>query len=376
MSNLDTFAKVRALHDSTTNPGEKAAAAGRMKALARKAGMTVKQAMSKLDAPRPKTQAEAAAEAFNDIFNSPEALARRAERELERAKRRAAALSRHGSESNVFADTEREAALRKACEPLLMWDMRPDWKGCYDLGGWGSHGNGESMPSAVREAVTQGWPIPETVAAAWAEYQATEEIEDDRSAFEDSYASHDWVRARGYVLEDMLDTMPARSLNDLRARMSWFEFLSRKEVQWTHKNDLIRFATLRADIERMGARLREQDAAGVQTGQGGVQERHPMLDPKGGHETLPPLSTPDLATSNPVQSGQAQAYPHSRYPSRRTNADKRRDVIALLNVEDPGIGALTDREIARRVGVSPTTVGTIRRARSSAPRQGGADSQP
>ena len=355
MSNLDTFAKVRALHDSTTNPGEKAAAASRMKVLARKAGMTVKQAMSKLDAPRPKTQAEAAAEAFNDIFNSPEALARRAERELERAKRRAAALSRHGSESNVFADTERETALRKACEPLLIWDTRPNWKGCYDLGGWGSHGNGESMPSAVREAVTQGWPVPETVAAAWAEYQAAEEIDDDRYAFEDSYASHDWVRARGYVLEDMLDTMPARSLNDLRARMSWLEFLSRKEVQWTHKNDLIRFATLRADIERMGARLREQDTAAVQDGQaqGSAQDADPLHSPNRGGANLG------------VQDGHPQGGLPREYPSRRTNADKRRDVIALLNAEASGIAPLTDREIARRAGVSPTTVGTIRRMRSS-----------
>lgn len=46
---LDTFAKVRALHDRTDNPGEKAAAAGRMEALARSAGMTVRQAKSKLD---------------------------------------------------------------------------------------------------------------------------------------------------------------------------------------------------------------------------------------------------------------------------------------------------------------------------------------
>lgn len=76
---LSTFAKVRALHNSTTNPGERAAAASRMKVLARKAGLTVKQAKSMLDAPKPMTQAEAAAKAFNDLFNSPDAMARRAE---------------------------------------------------------------------------------------------------------------------------------------------------------------------------------------------------------------------------------------------------------------------------------------------------------
>ncbi len=47
---LETFAKVRALHDSTTHAGEKANAASRMEALARKAGFTVEEAMSKLDA--------------------------------------------------------------------------------------------------------------------------------------------------------------------------------------------------------------------------------------------------------------------------------------------------------------------------------------
>ncbi|MDP4027300.1 helix-turn-helix domain-containing protein [Methylobacterium sp. NEAU 140] len=50
-----------------------------------------------------------------------------------------------------------------------------------------------------------------------------------------------------------------------------------------------------------------------------------------------------------------EGYPPDGYPQRRTNADKRRDVLALL---DQG---LADREIARRAGVSPTTVGTIRR---------------
>lgn len=53
MSNWDTFAKVRALHDRTENPGEKASAAGRMKAIAKAAGMTVAEAVSKLDTPAP-----------------------------------------------------------------------------------------------------------------------------------------------------------------------------------------------------------------------------------------------------------------------------------------------------------------------------------
>ena len=366
MSNLDTFAKVRALHDRTTNPGEKAAAANRMKALAKKAGMTVAEAVSMLDAPKQAPPRNL----FEEIFNSPEFRARDAERQRERAERRAAALAEYGSPEAVFADSEREAALRRACAPLTVWDERPEYRGCYTLAGWDAFSDKRTMPAAVREAVAEGWPCPETVTAAWAEFQAAEALANARYAFEPDYSPHPWVDARGYVLEEALDTMPARSLNDLRARMSWLEHLSKLQVQWTHDDDLIRFATLRADIERMGARLREQDAASVQNGQGA----EPCNSRSG--------------SALPVQNGQKQGCSHPVSPSprsadgadciserdlvdhasfgravRRTNADKRRDVLELLG----SAGDLTDREIARRAGVSPTTVGTIRRARAARP---------
>lgn len=369
---------------------------------------------------------------FEDLFNSPEFKARDAERERERAARRAAALAEHGSEDAVFADTDREAALRRACAPLTVWDERPEWRGCYTLAGWSDDDGKQSMPASVREAAAEGWPYPETVAAAWVEYEAAEALDSARYAFDPDYNPHQWVRARSYVLEDALNTMPARSLHDLRARMTWLEHLSKLQVQWTHNDDLIRYATLRADIERVGVRLREQDAAPVQNGRcgDGVANLHPIdgegsapsayplrspdsgtaspgvreWRPQGGSGSLPPspaepdgltdrdptqhgkgggfspppltqgaarpahpLNSPELATSNPVQSGRAEGYSQSEHPVRRTNADKRRDVLALLDADDPGIAPLTDREIARRAGVSPTTVGTIRRAHAARP---------
>ncbi|GJE57304.1 hypothetical protein [Methylobacterium thuringiense] len=348
---LETFAKVRALHDRATIPGEKASAAARMKTLARKAGMSVEQAVSKLDAPKPKTQAQAAANAFSDFFHTPEMRAQRAEREAVRLEKTRELLKRYANEEAVFADTKREAALRMACEPLVVWDTRPDWKGFYAFAGWTDHGGKDSMPTAVREAVMSGWPWPETVAAAWSEYEAAEALDDDRCAFEPGYTPHRWVEARRYALEEVLDTQPAKSLNDLRARMSWLEHLRSLECQWTHDNDAVRLATLRADIERMGARLRDQDAEAVQSGHGAGQA---SCEPpaEGITISVTPLRSPISGTSNaPVQFGHRH----------RTNADKRRDVLALLNAEDSGI-ALTDREIARRAGVSPTTVGTIRRS--------------
>lgn len=335
---LETFAKVRALHDRTTNPGEKAAAAIKMQTLARKAGMSVAEAVSKLDAPelRPRGQAQAAADAFNDFFNTPEMRVRRAAREVERLARCAELLREYGSEDAVFADTPREAACRSACKPLMNHDPRPEWRDCYDLDGWNGIGQ-EKMPASVREAVSQAWPLPKTVAAAWAEFKNADDLERARCAFEPAYSPHSWVEARRIVLEGLLDTLAARSVSDLRARLSWLDYWEEIEVQRNSDGRRAVLATLRADIERMGQRLRDQDAdtAPVQDG------HYPDLD-----DGLKPPS------AQPV---------HSGHP-RRTNADKRRDVLALLNIGKSDNAPLTDREIARRAGVSPTTVGAIRRA--------------
>ncbi|KQU30253.1 hypothetical protein ASG63_17435 [Methylobacterium sp. Leaf94] len=331
---LETFAKVRALHDRTDSPGEKTAAMLKMQTLARKAGMSVEQAMSTLDTPKPKTQAQAAADAFNDFFNTPEMRAQRAERERERAAKRSVLLAEYGSEDAVWADTERETALRRACEPLF--GSGETWNTIYRLDGWGSLDSRSRMPESVRQAVTRAWPLPATTAAAWAEYEAAEKRDSDRCAFDRDYSPHLWADARRYVLEDLCQCLPARSLNDIRARLSWMEHVARLDMARSWEEQEPALSTLRADIERMGARIRDE-AAPVQSGQRGTSE---------------PVSSPDPGTSSPpVQSG---------HPCR-TNAEKRRDVLALLDTENAGTAPLTDREIARRAGVSPQTVGNIRR---------------
>ncbi|MHC2019972.1 hypothetical protein [Methylobacterium sp. CM6247] len=253
---LETFAKVRALHDRTDSPGEKAAAMMKMQTLARKAGMSVEQALSTLDASKPKTQAQAAADAFNEFFNTPEMRAERAERERRRAAKCRDLLAEYGSEDAVWADTEREAALRRACEPLL--GPGETWNTVYRLDGWGAYESPSRMPESVRRAVAEAWPLPATTAAAWAEYEAAEKLDSDRCAFLPDYAPHSWAEARRYVLEDLCQTLPARSLNDIRSRLSWMEHVAKLDMarSWEEQEPALR--TLRADIERMAVRIRDE----------------------------------------------------------------------------------------------------------------------
>lgn len=314
MSNLDTFGKVRALHDRTTNPGEKAAAASRMEALAHSAGMTVAEALSNLDAPA--TPPAAPRNIFEDLFNTPEFRAQRAERQRKYAERRTAVLAEYGSEDAVWEPSDREQALEAACRPVIV--RKPIINGEMDtLQGWDG-GRWGQLPPAAQAAVSGAYAPPASVREAWAEFRFWEKLADDRVAFFEHH-DHD-VRVRGRIsfVEHLLDTMLARSMGDLRARLDWMRHLHDRGWNRGDPEDGELLSTLSADIERIGARPREQDAGGVQSGQ-----------------------------------------------TRRSNADKRRDVIALLNAEAPGMAPLTDREIARRVGVSPTTVGTIRRMRSS-----------
>jgi hypothetical protein len=204
----------------------------------------------------PKTAGQAVAESFAEFMSRPEFVAERVERERQRIERAAAAVAEHGSEAAVFADSHIEAALRVACEPLL--GPGQTWDGVYELAGWAWLQGRDRMPEVLRTAAAGAWPMPETVAAAWAEHQARDRREGDRYALFPDWTPHAFSEARRGLVDEVLNTCPARSLTDLRARLSWLDELN--EIGATSQREQrVQLATLRSDIERMAMRLRAQE---------------------------------------------------------------------------------------------------------------------
>lgn len=325
---LDTglLSKVRALMEGGATEGEREAAKSRAEALAKKAGMTLSEALSKLD------EAEATrsmADAFDDFFNSPEMRRQRAEAEAKRAANRKRLLKIFGSKEAIFAETERERLLRVTLAPLANYSkyygkigLDGKWTESRDsyISGYAGWISGRP-PAELRRALNEAYPLPITVTAAWVEYQEWENLMDARLAFSQDVDIPVWVRARQAALSSILDTYSEPTPEGLRARLSWMHFHINQQICRDNKEESDTIMALRQDFEMM-----MMDIGNTPLGSG-------------------TNTAPTGATSSPV------------HFERRTNAQKRTDVLSMLDASPH----LSDREIARRVGVSPQTVNTWRR---------------
>lgn len=241
--------------------------------------------------------------------------AERAEEERERAAYRAAVISKYGSEEAAKSPVQFEQVVEDAVAHLKRREMKHYANGDFEtltLDGW-SHGD-SPVPDSVLRAVEGATPLPTTIAGAKAEYDLWCERERElgaawNSEFSDNYLSIACI-LRQDIVRDLMETgLRAQTLNDVIIRQRY--------VIQDYMAD--GFCAVLADLEHL---------AGMAPAAAPSPEPAPVL---------------------PAQTGR----PH------KTAADRNHEVTVML--VNPSTGDLSDREIARRVGVSPQTVGNIRR---------------
>lgn len=348
---MDKFAKVRRLMSEGATDGERSAAKFRAEAMARGAGMSLNEAVSKLDIIEP-AQPQPASEDWTDIFRDihrkmdderearePGYKARKRERQegkaRDQAQRREALLHLHGSVEAVFNLTPIERALYSAAGPFAKRTRGTTYFGkkpfqwTQELGGAGAFHGGKRSPESLA-AIKSAWPFPESISGLLEEMRMWSKLHSDRQLFVDGeFQDHMEVEARKDLLEEALWSRPVENWDDMEARFAWDQF--EWDRQWIDATD-----HERSDGAKM-ERLRK-DFAILR----GLYEHAAQ----GRSEGVTMVVTPSPLTSSP----------------RRTNADKQRDVLSILDSE-PG---LSNREIARRCGVSPQTVGNWRGKRAAA----------
>lgn len=320
-SNLDIekFRKVYALVTGGATDGERAAAKARASKIADRAGMTLSEAASKLDTPK-KPKSANFFEGFDDRMEAKypgwkaREAAARAERENERLRKCRELLKEFGSEDAIFAATEQEHLLRAMLEPLA---DRSEYSNSTDtyISGYAGWICREPTPK-LWEALELAYALPPNAQGAWAEHERWRHLTDARYVFDTMYETPIWVRAREAALEHLLDTLPARNADDFGARLLWLEELNGREYSRDVHEDAALISTMRADFNALSS-------AG----------------------NLFTTSAPDAPLPETVKTG------------RRTNADKRAAVLSMLDTNPE----FSDREISRRTGVSPQTVGNWRR---------------
>lgn len=313
---LDTekFAKIYSLMNSTTYDGEREAARDRAEAVALAAGMTFEEAVEVISAPAsPATEVAPTMQntfaGFADYMekHEPGYKARAAEearkREEVRLKEQADLIERYGSEDAVMAPCEKEALLEKACAHLA--EVEEDGY-VSNLDGWGPMSKSIDLPDSVRQAVSQAYPLPTSVGEAWDEWRYWGHRWHERQTVEPYLEFHPLpVSARLAVLEELLFSLPSKALEDVLARLDRFEELCNQGFYVEHEDQDRFIKQFRHDIGFL--------SKGVQVGR----------------------QTPF------------------------TNAKKRDAVLEYLKCPERSL--LSDREIARIVGVSPQTVNNWRK---------------
>ncbi|MCW5720018.1 MAG: winged helix-turn-helix domain-containing protein [Devosia sp.] len=304
MSNFDAvkFRKVRAMMDGGATEGERTAARGRAEAIAAKVGWDLHTAIQFDDAQRRRAGDTTGRTSTTQTWEEYWAKG-----QAEREARFREAERQHGSSEKAFAETDRERRLRLALKSLAVRSKYSNSSKSY-ISGFGTWTVG-APDVDVLAALERAYPLPTNLPGAMAEWQEWDDLFELRFAYDRDYDIPIHVRCRVDALASILDTMPARSWSDFDIRMQWRRRGIERDRWHDINDDIAAHDRLAADL----AFLRSMET---------------------------PPSTMD---SNP----------------RRTNAEKRQAVLSILDTHPE----LSDREIARRAGVSPQTVNNWRRRR-------------
>ena len=237
---------------------------------------------------------------------------KRAAQARERAAYRASVLEKFGSAEAAIAPCRRERLLREALGPLVsnMDEPYARWTDCIGaIRHCGDFFDFEKVPPAVWAAIEGAFPMPTTIAEAHAEHESWREREREIEAalnWNTGDTALDLVcYGRMERVHRLLEhELPARDLPELLFRSRYYR-------------------SLNSQCDRIEKAL---------------------------HRDLERLAAEPASKSDAVQSEQP-----------RTASARRRAVLDMLT--NPGTTTLSDREIGRRVGVSPSTVGALRRTR-------------
>ncbi|WP_010137901.1 helix-turn-helix domain-containing protein [Oceanicola sp. S124] len=298
MLDTEKLRRLQTLMARGATEGERSAARGRAEMLAQRAGLSLSDALSKLDE-QPAAKPKGMFDGFDDWMEAKEpgwkarSAAERAQREAARLKRCEELLREFGSEEAVFAETAEEAALRKALAPLA-----DKTKGFSGFDGWVSGRPTEAMWQAMGAAL----PFPETAQGALDELRGLEGLTDARCAFFPDYSEGDHVYARISALTALLDGMSDPTEAGIRARLKWIAAVAHSEIARDPGFDQELAATLQADFE--------------------------------------------LFTRS-----------RGKNTRRASRAERQTEIVSMLRAHPD----LPDREIARRIGCSPQTAGNWRR---------------
>ena len=331
------LAKVLALMDSP-NPGERDAARERAGAILKAAGKTWRDLPAILGTP-PVAPVAAATPVFTDVMRGfddymeekepgwkAKRAAEQAQKAREQADYRAAVIAKYGSEETALEPIEIECTVDAAVAPFVREVLKEysDGSGNYrdaTLDGW-SHFLDGPTPAHVIAAVRAALPLPVTIAEAKAEVDAWCERDRDIEAIRGK-GGDTWLSLGCNLRRDIVQAMLYRELRATNLADAIVRHRATAETGTYPSSE--ETAAMLADLEHLA----------------------------------------DLEAARTVQNEHQEPAPDSRVHIEHATATARRaEVLRLLSDENTAM--LPNREIARRVGVAPATVGNLRRRTAAA----------